>query len=121
MIIEEKIVSHLLNSNIDGIGEDVYCERPLVPPDAYILIERTAGNESNFLRTAMVAVQSISSQSLQAAAEINEAVLDAMETFREETENVFGCALNSNYNFTDITTKEYRYQAVFDIRYQKEV
>ena len=28
--------------------------------------------------------------------------------------------LNSDYNFTDTETKEYRYQAVFDINYYQE-
>ena len=30
-------------------------------------------------------------------------------------DEIRGVSLNSDYNFTDTTTKEYRYQAVFDI------
>ena len=30
---------------------------------------------------------------------------------------VASCRLNSDYNFTDTTKKQYRYQAVFDIVY----
>jgi hypothetical protein len=31
--------------------------------------------------------------------------------------DVLSVELNSNYNYTDTSTKEYRYQAVFDIRH----
>jgi hypothetical protein len=34
-----------------------------------------------------------------------------------ERDEVTKVTLNSNYNFTDTTTKEYRYQAVFDLYY----
>ena len=121
MIIEEKIISHLINAAIDGIGDNVYCGVPEYPPDAYILIERTAGSETNYLRSCMIAVQSISASSPLEAAQINEDVLDAMDTLAQETANIYSCRLNSNYNFTNTATKEYRYQAVFDINYQKEV
>ena len=30
-------------------------------------------------------------------------------------EQIVSVSLNSDYNYTDTTTKEYRYQAVFDI------
>lgn len=32
-------------------------------------------------------------------------------------ENVGGAHLNGSYNFTDTETKNYRYQAVYDINY----
>lgn len=117
MVIEEAIVSCLLEAAIEGVGESVYCETQIMPPDEYILVERTAGSETDHLRTAMVAVQSISTESLYRAAKINEAAIDALLTFGEESTEVFSCRLNSNYNYTNPTTKEYRYQAVFDIRY----
>ena len=36
-----------------------------------------------------------------------------------EVENVSRCILNSAYNFTDTRTREYRYQAVFEITYME--
>ncbi|SDQ04437.1 hypothetical protein SAMN04487752_0319, partial [Carnobacterium viridans] len=45
------------------------------------------------------------------------------EELKEVVENLIllneisGVRLNSDYNFTDTTTKEYRYQAVFDINH----
>ena len=117
MIIEEEIVNCLLEAAIEGVRENVFCETQITPPDEYILVERTAGSEKDHLRSAMVTVQSISTESLYRAAEINEAAVDALLTFGEESTEVFSCRLNSNYNYTNPTTKEYRYQAVFDIRY----
>ena len=32
-----------------------------------------------------------------------------------DLDEVSACRLNSDYNFTDTTTKHYRYQAVFDL------
>ena len=34
-----------------------------------------------------------------------------------ESTNIFKSSLNSDYNFTDTSTKKYRYQAVYDIYY----
>ena len=35
-------------------------------------------------------------------------------------ENIFACRLNSDYDFTDTSTKQHRYKAVFDITYARE-
>ena len=51
---------------------------------------------------------------MEAAAELNEQVKAAMEDLADLDE-VSACRLNSDYNFTDTTTKHYRYQAVFDL------
>ena len=48
------------------------------------------------------------------AAALNEEVILAMQNLIE-VDDVTHVELNSNYNYTDTTTKEYRYQAVFDI------
>ncbi len=50
------------------------------------------------------------------AAVLNEEVKEAVEGMITLDE-VSKVSLNSDYNFTDTTTKEYRYQAVFDINY----
>jgi hypothetical protein len=44
--------------------------------------------------------------------QLNEAVKVAMADLIT-LDSVSGVSLNSDYNFTDSTTKEYRYQAVF--------
>lgn len=87
-------------------------------PDEYILIEKTGSSETNLIPSATFAFQSISSQSLYRAAQINEDVKGAMFTVISLPE-VSRARLNSDYNFTDTRTKQYRYQAVYDITYKE--
>lgn len=114
-LIEATVISYLLtalNTN------NVFAERPVNPPDEYYVIERTSGGETNHIQTATIAVQSISGSSLLRAAQMNKAVLKAMPDIIQ-VEDVSSCKLNTAYNFTDTETKEYRYQAVFDIYYME--
>lgn len=82
----------------------------------YILIQRTGGGVENFINNATYAIQSISSHSKLRAAQINEMVKQVMEAFADE-EGISSCKLNSDYDYTNTLTKEYRYQAVFGIVY----
>src|SRR5690625_6899957 len=59
---------------------------------------------------------SSSFKTLYEAVVLNEEVKQAVESMIELDE-IRGLNLNSDYNFTDLSTKEYRYQAVYDIRY----
>ena len=114
-LIEAVIISHLaskLNSS------DVYAERPKNPPAKYWLIEKTSADEENHIVKATIAVQSISSSSLLEAAQMSKLAEDAMRSLIE-VDNVGRSKLNTAYNFTDPETKEYRYQAVFDIYYME--
>lgn len=113
-MIEIDVLEYLQGREIDGIGRNIFCEVPVDKPEEYIIVEKTAGGESDYIREAMVAVQSISSESLYRAMEINEAVKEAMSEMTD-TEPAFSCQLNTDYNYTDTRTREYRYQAVFHI------
>lgn len=84
-------------------------------PDEFILIERTGGRKENHLKSATVAIQSYSTSLFKASA-LNEKAKDVLENMIVLDE-VSGIYLNSDYNFTDIETKRYRYQAVFEINY----
>lgn len=114
-LIEATVIRHLAE---ELETECVYAERPINIPDEYYLIEKTAAGESNHIQQATIAVQSISGTSLLRAAEMSKAVERAMRTLIRETD-VSRCKLNSSYNFTDTETREYRYQAVFDITYME--
>lgn len=85
-------------------------------PQEYILVQRTGGSEVNMVDGAVYAIQSISSISKLRAAEINELVKSAMRRFNEAA-NISSCKLNSDYDFTDARSKEYRYQAIYEIVY----
>lgn len=83
--------------------------------DSFILIEKTGGSKSNRIRSATFAIQSYGS-TLAEAAQLNVDVIEAMEAILA-LDSIGRCELNSDYNYTDTTTKKYRYQAIFDITY----
>lgn len=114
-LIEATVISHLAT---ELKTTDVYAERPVNPPDEYIIVEKTSSGETNHIQRATVAVQSISKTSLLNAAQTSKAVEKAMKKIIEVTD-VSRCKLNSAYNFTDTGTREYRYQAVFDLYYME--
>ncbi|MFP3156337.1 hypothetical protein LQZ18_18315 [Lachnospiraceae bacterium ZAX-1] len=111
----EEILYQFLKTKMDV---EVYTEIPPKPKPEYIVIERTGGSERNKIRHATVAIQSIG-KTLLRAVEINEEVIKSMTSDDGiiAINEIFGCYLNSDYNFTDPETKNYRYQAVFDITY----
>lgn len=90
-----------------------YLEHEDKMPSEYIMIERTGGTITNHLKGCTLAIQSYSTSMFKAAT-LNEKVKDAMLSLPGNL-NVASCKLNSDYNFTDTTTKQYRYQAVFNL------
>lgn len=112
-MIEKTVLDYLNNS----LEESVFMERPEKPVYPYVLIELTGGDMENHIKSATIAIQSYAA-SLFEAASLNEKVLLAMENIISITD-VSKCALNSYYNYTNTATKEYRYQAVFDLVYME--
>jgi hypothetical protein len=110
-MIELIILNHL-SSKLDVT---VSLEKPSAQTEAYVVLEKTSSGKSNHLPSATFAFQSYA-DSLYNAAVLNEKVKAAVESLIDLNE-IRGLDLNSDYNFTDTTTKEYRYQAVYDIRY----
>lgn len=106
---------------IKKLSVPVLFEKP-TGAEEYVLIERTGGNRNDYINRATFAVQSYS-DTMQNAARLNEEVKDALigNGFTThgiiESEDISKCELISDYNFTDTTTKEYRYQAVYNIVY----
>lgn len=88
----------------------------------YVLIEKTGSGEEKYIKDATVAIQSYA-DSLYNAALLNENVKrallgDGIESYGIlELDEINQCLLNSDYNYTDTTTKKYRYQAVFNFNY----
>lgn len=106
----EKIVLDYLSA---ALSVPVYMEVPAKPPDVFVLVEKTGSSRANRVNRATLAVQSWT-KTMPAAAELNEEVKAVMDGL-SELDSVSACRLNSDYNFTDTTTKHYRYQAVFDL------
>lgn len=84
-------------------------------PKRYILIQKTSGRRENLLKESTIAIQSYA-ESLFETAKLNEIIKDLMYDLIMVDE-VSKVSLNSDYNYTDFETKQYRYQAVFDIHY----
>lgn len=92
-----------------------FLERPQNPPQRYVLMEKTGSAKANHIHTSTIVFQSYA-ESLYQAALLNEQVKVMAERLMELDE-VSKAKLNSDYHFTDPQTKQYRYQAVFDIKH----
>lgn len=112
-MIEARVIEYLT----DAVGLPVYAEQPEDMPEEFLVVEKTGSSMENWIHSALIAIQSYA-DSMYRAAEINASVREAMWHIEEETD-IFGCSLNSDYNFTDTEQKKYRYQAVFDITYHE--
>lgn len=105
----ELTICNYLSTKLDC---QVLPEKPRRPFGKMVFVERTGGN-GRFLRNTTIAIQSYGT-SMYEAAELNEEVIRYMNEI-VELDEITRVDLNQNYNFTDTNTKEYRYQAVFDI------
>lgn len=110
----EKIVCDYLNTALEPVH--AYMETPEAIPEKYVIIEKTGSGIQNHIKSARIAIQSISGRSLYEAAALNESVKTAMDSIIAQ-EDISKSELNSDYNFTNPETKEYRYQAVYDLVY----
>lgn len=108
----EKIVLDYLNKKL---SVECHMEKPENPPKSYVLIEKTSGSEENMIKSATLVIQSYAVTLVQAAS-LNEEVKKALRDIAE-LDDISKAKLNTDYNFTDTTTKKYRYQAVYDFIY----
>lgn len=108
----EIIVKEYLSKQLEI---EVVTERSDAKMKKYLLIEKTGSSRKNFIDTATITIRSYA-ESMYEAAALNERVKKAMDDIAVLS-NVSKSELNSDYNFTDTTKKEYRYQAVYDITY----
>lgn len=107
-MIESIILAYLSNN----LNVPVYMEKPN-DGEKYVVIEKTGSSERNHICFATFAFQSYADTLLNAA-QLNEDVKAVMATIITLPE-VSKVSLNSDYNYTDTNTKEYRYQAVYDL------
>lgn len=97
------------------VNVPVYIDVPAEPPASYVSIERTGGGETEHIRNAMIAIQCYGETRAKAAA-LHEDVLVSMKALNTLV-GVSKCGLNAEYDFTDTSTKRYRYQSVYNIIY----
>lgn len=110
-MIEETLRGYLK----DRLDVPVYMEIPEDMPETFVVLEKVGGGMENHIYSAAFAIQSYG-MSLYAAAVLNEEVKGAM-LYGGTPAEITGIRLNSDYNYTDTSTKRYRYQAVYDIKH----
>lgn len=107
-MIEEIVLKYLISK-----GLQVYAEKQDGIKGDFVLVEKTGSREVNHIKRATLTIQSYS-DSMYNAAVLNEKVKETMKQIIE-LDKVSKCKLNSDYNYTKTNSKEYRYQAVFDL------
>ena len=95
----------------------VLMEMPKSPASQLVIIEKAGGGQTNHIDSSIITIQSYG-PSMEKAAELNDEVkhwmLDGMEGLITEG-TITSVNLNGDYNYTDTTSKKYRYQAVYEI------
>lgn len=102
-----KTLLDYLGSNLDV---PVVMEAP-EQTTGYVLIDQTGSSRTNHIITTTFAIQSYGA-SLYDAMVLNDEVKDAMVGFAELDE-ITRVELETDYNFTNTATKQYRWQAVY--------
>ena len=104
------ILTDLLQYLNAHLTVEAYAEAPEELTD-YVLLEQTASSRSNHIITTTIAIQSYG-RSLLDAMNLNTEVEEAMDGFLT-LDNVTRVELETDYNFTNTATKQYRWQAVY--------
>lgn len=107
-MIETTIIDYLSNNLEVFVGME-----PPKQVTNYVLVDKTGSSRSNHITTSTFAIQSYG-PSLYEAMLLNKEVDEAMEGLLELNE-IARVELETDYNFTNTATKQYRWQAVFSI------
>lgn len=106
----EKTIIEYLNDTLDV---SAYMEKPEGASGQYVIVQKTSGRMRNHIYSSTFAIQSYADTLLESA-ELNNQVISAMLE-AVALDDIGSVRLNSNYNFTNATQKQHRYQAVFDV------
>lgn len=111
-MIEKTILDYLASA----LDVPVYTERPEEVPQSWVRIEKTDGSCtcSGIIYRSFLTVQSCAATMYEAAV-LNETVKALMLASEDALEDVIRCDLDGEYNHTETTLKEYRYEAVYDL------
>ena len=108
----------MLDYLTERIDVPVYTEEPTEDLTDYVLIEKAGSSESNHVPTATLAFQSYGASLYDAA--LRNIQVKTIVSNADELDQISAVKLNSDYNFTDTTTKKYRYQALFVVTYLED-
>ena len=104
------IAKTLLDYLNDALDVPVRMEAPEQLSD-YVLIDQTGSSRTNHIITTTFAIQSYG-DTLYEAMVLNDEVKEAMVGFAELSE-ITRVELQTDYNYTNTVTKQYRWQAVY--------
>lgn len=102
-----------------ALSVPVYMEKPEECVYPFVVLEKTGGTEKDYIPGATIAVQSYGgtlARTVKLNGRVKRAMLDAIQI-----DGIDSVKLNSDYNFTDTETKQYRYQGVYVVTYTQEV
>jgi hypothetical protein len=111
-MIEVTILNYLNSDN--RLSAPAFMEIPKTKPSKFFILEKTGSTLENHIYSSTFTIQSYA-DTMYNAALMNEEVVDVMLNGLITEGDIAKVDLNTDYNFTDTTTKQYRYQAVFDI------
>ena len=114
----EEVVLNYLAEELEDIPVLMQVPEMNTGGETFVVLEKTGSSISNKIGEAMIAVQSYA-PTLYEAATLNEQVKTAMLDIISLDE-VTAVMLNGDYNFTDETRKQPRYQAVFELSHYLE-
>lgn len=106
----------ILSKLIGYLGDELDVYVGVRAPEAttgYVLLDQTGSANANHIMTTTIAVQSYG-ETLDNAITLAESVKAAMMEFVNDPD-VSAVRLESDYNFTNTETKQYRWQSVFEI------
>ena len=112
MTIEETVISYLAGAGI--ANGKIYAEVPLDPDEKYVLVQRSSGSYQNQIRHIGLYTEVRCRTSKLEAAQLHEEVIAVMREIRNSTP-IFRCEMISDYDAMMTETKEYRFQALWEI------
>lgn len=113
-MIEKTVFDYLTNN----MNVPVFMEVPETDiPGEFVVVEKVGGDITDHIRNATIALQSYSLNSLYNAAALNEELHGVMDVMADNVSSVSECQMTADTNFTDTSTKRYRYQCLYNIFY----
>lgn len=111
-MIEAILYTYLSAQGI--LDAPIYTEIPSNPPSKFYTMEKTGSSLDNHIYSSTFAIQSYADTMFNSAS-MNEDIKKVMLDDVIALDEIASVKLNSDYNYTDMASKRYRYQAVFDV------
>ena len=109
--IEAVIIEYLNRSDVE-LDAPTYGEIPAKAPDEFYVVELTGGPQTDHINHSTIAIKA-HAKSRARAADLAYDVDNVMLGSLKELPYISGVERNTIANFTDLSTKGYRYQGVY--------